>query len=187
MTMMSDRNEYAPGPASGAQVRKGEEKWTLILIRELLHSPEKVWQALTDPEHLREWAPFDVDGNLGTVGNTVKFTWVGTPTPIETTVTRADAPKVLEYGDIRWELEGLRSGTRLTLWTNIDRRFISWSAAGWHIAFDVLDRLLGGNPIGRIAGGEAIKSAGWQRLNREYAKQFEVGTPNWPPKPAQKS
>ena len=71
---MTDREQYTPGPASGAQVRKDGEKWTLILVRELRHSPEKVWQALTDPAHLREWAPFDADGSLGTVGATVKLT-----------------------------------------------------------------------------------------------------------------
>src|SRR5262245_25446990 len=130
---MADRAQYMPGPASGANVRKDGEKWTLILVRELRHSPEKVWQALTDPVHLREWAPFEVDGSLGTVGATVHLTWVGAPTPIETTVTRADAFKALEYDDIRWELETSGSGTRLTLWHNIDRRFISWGAAGWHI------------------------------------------------------
>jgi len=183
---MTNAETYTPGPAYGAQVRKGGEKWTLILIRELLHSPEKVWQALTDPAHLREWAPFDVDGNMDTAGNTVKLTWVGNPTPIETRVTRADAPKVLEYGDIRWELEGLGSGTRLTLWTNIDRRFVSWGAAGWHIAFDVLDRLLSGHPIRRLAGGDVMQFAGWQRLKAEYAKQFEVETPPGEPKAAPK-
>ena len=76
---VTDREQYIPGPANGAQVRKDGEKWTLILVRELRHSPEKVWQALTDPAQLREWAPFDADGNLGTVGTTVKLTWVGTP------------------------------------------------------------------------------------------------------------
>jgi hypothetical protein len=179
---MTDREQYTPGPASGAQVRKDGEKWALILVRELRHSPERVWQALTDPTHLREWAPFEADGSLGTVGNTVNLTWVGTPTPQETRVTRADAPKVLEYNDIRWELEAFGDCTRLTLWTNIDRRFISMGAAGWHIAFDVLDHLLSGTPIGRIAGGEAMKFGGWQRLNAEYAKQFGIETPNWPPK-----
>ena len=155
---MTDREQYTPGPASGAQVRKDGEKWTLILVRELRHSPEKVWQALTDPAHLREWAPFDADGSLGTVGTTVKLTTVGAPTPhvTETRVTRADAPKVLEYNwggnDIRWELEAFGGGTRLTLWHNIDRRFISMGAAGWHICFDVLDHLLSGTPIGRIVG-----------------------------------
>src|SRR5215470_6393418 len=168
---MTDREQYAPGPASGAEVQKGGDKWTLILVRELRHSPEKVWQALTDRAHLREWAPFEVDGNLGTVG-TVKLTWVGTPMPLETRVTRADAHKVLEYGDMRWELEAFAGGTRLTLWHSIDRRFISWGAAGWHISLDVLDHLLSGTPIGRIVGGDAMNSEGWQRLSAEYAKQF---------------
>jgi Activator of Hsp90 ATPase homolog 1-like protein len=166
--------------------QNGEDKWTLVLVRELRHSPEKGWQALTDPAHLREWAPFEADGRLDTAG-TVKLTWVGTPTPQETRVTRADAPKALEYNDIRWELEAFGGGTRLTLWHKIDRRFISWGAAGWHISFDVLDRLLSGTPIGRIVGGEAMKFGGWQRLNAEYAKQFGVETPNWTPPAAQKS
>jgi hypothetical protein len=178
---MTDRERYAPGPAAGAQVQKDGEKWTLILVRELRHPPEKVWQALTDPVHLREWAPFEADGSLGTVGSTVKLTWVGTAASHKATVTQADAPKLLEYGDFRWELEPIGGGTRLTLWTNLDRRFISMGAAGWHIAFDVLDHLLGGTPIGRIAGGEAMKFEGWQRLNSEYAKQFGVEPPAWPP------
>ena len=183
---MTDHERYIPGPASGAQIRKDGEQWTLILVRELRHRPEKVWQALTDPAHLREWAPFEVDGSLSRV-RTVKLTWVGTTTPLDTKVTRADAPKALEYNDMRWELEAIGGGTRLTLWTKIDRRFISMGAAGWHIAFDVLDHLLRGTPIGRIAGSEAMKFGGWQRLNADYAKQFGVDTPNWPPQAPQKS
>ncbi len=181
---MNEREQYTPGPASGAEVRKEEgDKWTLILVRELRHSPEKVWQALTDPEHLREWAPFDVNASLGSVG-TVQLTWVGAPMPMEMKVTRADAPELLEYGDTRWELKAWGGGTRLTLWHKIDRRFISMGAAGWHIAFDVLDRMLSGNPIGRMAGNEAIQFEGWQRLNAEYAQQFGVKAPNWQPNAA---
>jgi uncharacterized protein YndB with AHSA1/START domain len=187
---MSDRAQYAPGPATGAHVRKEGEKWTLVLVRELRHPPEKVWLALTDPAQLREWAPFDVDGSLGAVGH-VRLTTVGTPRPqvSETRVTRADAPRLLEYNwgdkDLRWELEAFGGGTRLTLWHNIDRGFISMGAAGWHICFDVLDRLLGATPLGRIVAGEAMKFE-WQRLNREYATQFGIEAPNWPPQPTQK-
>jgi len=190
---VSDRAQYIPGSASGARIQKdplanGGEKWTLVLVRDLRHPPEKVWQALTDPAHLREWAPYDADGNLGAVGNTVKLTTVGAPKPLvsETTVTRADAPEVLEYKwgtfEMRWQLEALGGGTRLTLWINIGHRFIAMGAAGWHICFDVLDHLLAGQPIGRLVGPEAMKFGHWQRLHAEYAKQFGVEVLNWPPK-----
>ena len=183
---MTDREHYIPGPASGAEVRKDGEKWTLILVRHLRHSPDKVWQALTDPAHLREWAPFDANGSLETAGATVKLTTVGAPAPhvTETTVTRAEAPRVLVYNwggnDMRWELEASGGGTRLTLWTSIGRRFISMGAAGWHICFDVLDHFLSGTPIGRIVAGDAMKFAGWQRLNAEYARQFGIETDGKP-------
>jgi uncharacterized protein YndB with AHSA1/START domain len=175
---MTYREQYTPGPATVAQIQKDGEEWTLLLVKQLRHSPEKVWQALIDPAQLREWAPFEADGSLGAAGTTVKLTTVGAPGPhiTETTVKRADAPKSLEYtwgaNDMRWELEAVGGGTRLTLWTSIDRRFISWGAAGWHICFDVLDHLLSGTPLGRIAGPETMKFAGWQRLQAEYARQF---------------
>jgi uncharacterized protein YndB with AHSA1/START domain len=176
---MSTREQYQPGPASGAEVRKEGEKWTLVLVRELAHPPARVWQALTDPEHLREWAPFDSDRNLGAVG-TAKLTTVGAPKAMvsESRVTRADAPRVLEFDwggqDVRWTLEPHGKGTRLTLWHNINRGFIAMGAAGWHICIDVLGRSLDGEPIGRIVGADALKFGGWQRLNAEYAKQFGV-------------
>ena len=176
---MRNRESYVPGPAAGAEVRKDGDQWTLILVRELLHPPEMVWRALTDPAQLREWAPFDADRNLATVGP-VKLATVGAPTPLvsESAVNRVEASRLLEHSwggnDLRWELEPLGSGTRLTLWHNIDRGFISWGAAGWHVCFDVLERLLAGEPIGRIVGADAMKFGGWQRLNAEYAKQFGI-------------
>lgn len=189
---MSARARYMPGPAAGAQVEKAAERWTLVLVRQLRHPPEKVWEALTDPAHLREWAPFDADSSLARAGSTVKLTTVGAPTPqvSATTVARADAPRVLEYDwggqHIRWELEPLAGGTRLTLWHNIDRRFISMGAAGWHICLDVLDHLVGGSPIGRIVGGDAMQF-GWPRLNAEYATAFGIEAREWPPRAAAKS
>ena len=185
---MSNRDKYAPGAAAGAHVRKDGERWTLIVVRELRHPPAKVWKALTEPAQLREWAPFDADRDLGSIGP-VKLSTVGTPAPqvSETTVKRAEASRLLEYSwggnDLRWELEPLGDGTRLMLWHNIDRGFISMGAAGWHICFDVLDWFLAGEPIGRIVGGEAMKF-GWKRLNTEYATQFGVEAPSWPPKGA---
>jgi len=185
---MSERAQYVPGPAGGAHIEKDGDKWTLVLVRELRHAPEKVWLAITDPAHLREWAPFDADGNLGTAGNTVKLTTVGAPTlhVTETKVTRADAPNLLEYNwggfNMRWKLEATAGGTRLTLWTNIGHRYIAMGAAGWHICFDVLDRLLAGQPMGRTVGPDAMKFGGFQQLHAEYAKLFGIEMPNWPSK-----
>ncbi len=176
---MSNRDKYAPDPAAGARVEKDGEKWTLVLVRDLCHSPAIVWAALTDPAQLSEWAPFDADRSLATVGP-VKLSTVGAPSTqiSESTVKRAEAPRLLEHSwagnDLRWELESVGSGTRLRLFINIDRRFISWGAAGWHICFDVLERLLAGEPIGRIAGREAMKLDGWRRLSAEYAKQLGI-------------
>lgn len=186
---MSSREQYAPGPAAGADVRTDGDQWTLILVRELRHPPEKVWQALTDPAQLREWAPFDADRNLATTGPVMLSTVGARPARVDaeretSSVTRAEAPRLLEYSwggnAMRWELEPLVKGTRLTLWHSIDRRFVSWGAAGWHICFDVLDRFLAGQPIGRIVAGDAMKFD-WQRLNTEYARQFGVeANPNAP-------
>jgi len=76
-----------------AQVRKDGETWTLVLVKHLRHPPEKVWRALTEPAHLREWAPFDASGDLGNAG-TVTVTWVGSTIPpsarVEVVQFRAD-------------------------------------------------------------------------------------------------
>ena len=182
---MTNPAHYTPGPATGAQVQKNGERWTLVLVRELRHSPEKVWQAITQPAQLREWAPFDADASLAATGTKVKLTTVGAPSlhVTETTVTEADAPRLLVYNwggnDMRWELEPHGGGTRLTLWTSIPRAYVSMGAAGWHICLDVLDHLLGGAPIGRTVGPDAMKFEGWQRLNAEYAQQFGIELPKW--------
>lgn len=179
---MKSREKYEPGPAAGAAVRKEGEEWTLVLVRDLRHPPAMVWEALTDPAQLSEWAPFDADRNLAAPGKVLLST-AGTPAPqvSETTVRRAEPPRLLEFswggGNLRWELEPLGSGTRLTLWHNIDRRFIAWGAAGWHVCLDVLEKLLEGHPMGRLVGGDAMQSSGWQRLTVEYARQFGLTAP----------
>ncbi|HEY7374730.1 MAG TPA: SRPBCC domain-containing protein [Polyangia bacterium] len=181
---MTNPETYVPGPAAGAQVEKEGDTWTLVLVRELRHPPSLVWEALTDPAQLAQWAPFDADRSLAGVGP-VKLTTIGAPAGhavTETRVKRADAQKALEYswggGEMRWELQPLGdNGTRLTLWSNINRGWIAAGAAGWHICFEVLDRLLGGAPIGRRVGPELMKFDGWQRLHADYAKQFGIEMP----------
>jgi uncharacterized protein YndB with AHSA1/START domain len=182
---MSSRAQFKLGPTLPAEIQKNGEEWTLVLVRELRHPPARVWEALTDPEHLREWAPFDADRSLA-AGATVKFTTIGAPKPhvVETQIKRADPPKALEYnwggGDMRWELEPLGAGgTKLTLWAQINKNFISMGASGWHVCFDVLDRFLAGDPVGRLAGPAAMQIDGWQQLLAEYSKKLGVEPPRW--------
>ena len=182
---MSPSAPYTPSPASGARIQKDGDEWTLVLVRDLAHPPAKVWTALTEPEHLRQWAPFDADRNLGAVG-AAKLTTVGAPKPhvTETQVKRADPPNVLEFdwggGDLRWELAPTDSGgTKLTLWANINRKYIAMGAAGWHVCFEVLERLLAERPIGRLAGPAAMKVVGWEQLHADYQRLLGVETPSW--------
>ena len=176
-----NHKRYTPGAANIARIDSREgDSWALVVVRELRHSPQMVWDALTRPEQLREWAPFDASADLGKTGNVVELTTVGAPSEhvTETAITRADEPRLLEYNwggnDMRWQLEPVGKGTRLTLWTCIDRRFVAMGAAGWHVCLDVMDRMLDGDPIGRLVAGDALQSEAWQQLYAEYRKQFET-------------
>src|SRR5262245_990185 len=125
---MTSPDQYAPGAAFGANIKKDGDKWTLVLVRELRHPPAVVWEALTDAAQVGAWARFDADRSLAAAGP-AKLTTIGAPAGYavtETTVKRADPPTALEYswggGDIRWELQPLGdNGTKLTLWSNINR------------------------------------------------------------------
>ena len=175
---MIDRKSYVPGPASASLQSREGELWTIVLIKELRHAPELVWTAITEPGHLKEWAPFDADVSLGNQGATVQLTTVGAPSPhvTETKVTRADPPRRLEYSwggnAMRWELEPQDAGTRLTLWAAIDHHYVAMGASGWHLCLDVLGYFLDETPLGRNVGPEAMGFAGWQTLHAAYAQKF---------------
>jgi uncharacterized protein YndB with AHSA1/START domain len=178
-------NGYQPGPAGGADFHAEGEGWTLVLVRELRHAPTAVWRALTDPESLREWAPFDADRDLGAAGAaTLSMVGGEEPEVPACTVKRAAPPRLLEYtwGEdlLRWELEPIASGTRLTLRHTLgDRAWLPKVAAGWHLCLDVAERALDGRPVGRIVASDAKRFA-WERLNAEYAERFGIEDTGWP-------
>jgi len=169
---------YRPSAAGKVTTQRDGERWTLVFVRDLPHPPEKVWRALTDPRELREWAPFDADRDLATPGPAT-LTMAGGDGSEKSTVTvrRADPPRLLEYtwdqDVLRWELERTGSGTRLTLkHTVADKSWLTRVAAGWHICIDVADRMLAGQPVGRIVAEEA-KQYGWETLHAEYTARLE--------------
>ena len=183
--MIDVTKEYQAGSAGNAEVRREGTGWTLVFVRKLSHPPERVWEALTDPERLADWAPFDPSRNLGTTGAATLTMAGGTAADtMDCIVRHADRPRLLEYtwGDdvLRWELEGIDIGTRLTLSHTVgDPDWLPRVAAGWQICFDVADRALSGVPIGRIVGDDA-RRVGWERLNTEFAQRFGVTDAGWP-------
>lgn len=173
---------YQPGAAANVHAERDGERWTLVFVRELRHAPSKVWSALTDPEQLRAWAPFDADRDLGRTG-AAQLTMANArgaapaSAPMQITVHRAETERLLEYdwgGDrLRWELEAIPAGTRLTLRHTVsDRGMLSKVAAGWHICVDVAERNLDGKPVGRIVAEDALQH-GWQELNEAYGKKLD--------------
>src|SRR5258708_11695708 len=40
-------------------------RWRLRFTRALAHPPEKVWRAITEPQHLQAWVPHTLSGEWG--------------------------------------------------------------------------------------------------------------------------
>ena len=163
-------NAYAESTAEG---------WVLVVARDLRHPPAAVWAALTEPEQLVAWAPFTAGRDLGATGEAT-LTMIdgvdGDRMDLAVTVTRAEPPTLLEYtwgsDDLRWELAATGGGTRLTLRHRVgSREDVARAAAGWHLCFDVLERLLTGDPVPPVRGQDALEH-GWAALHDRYAAQL---------------
>lgn len=176
------RENFRPSPLGDARIDKPS---TLVFARELRAPPERVWAALTDPAKITQWAPFDANRGLATTGSATLVMAGGTGDSSETSaivVKRADRPSLLEYtwGNdlLRWELEPIATGTRLTLRHTVeDAGWLSRITAGWHMCLDVMDHALNGDAFGRIVGAEA-KQFGWGDLAKSYAAMLGVPAPN---------
>jgi uncharacterized protein YndB with AHSA1/START domain len=186
MRSSGDRDSYWPGAAAAASVEREGNGWTLVFVRDFKHSPWRVWSVLTDPDELREWAPFDSTFDLGVPGTTFLSTVGGSRTVDSPShIREVEAPRKLEYSwgpdRLLWELEPFGSGTRLTLrHTMADRRLVPKAAAGWQICLDVAEQFLDGLPIGRIVADEA-RMFDWERLNDEFSSRFRIPNTGWPP------
>src|SRR5215211_1746309 len=174
-----NRHTFDPGPLADVRTESAADEWTLVFVRDFRHPPEKVWEVLTDPAQVKEWAPYSVDRDLGGTGP-VRLTMIDgdTAEEVPATVRRVERPTVLEYtlgSDVlRWELAPTERGTRLTLRHTLkDREFVPKAAAGWHLCLRVAECLLDGEPVGPIRGQEAMQF-GWQELHDRYAERLDV-------------
>ena len=142
----------------------------LRFVRRVPHSPEKVFRALTEPQHLSAWFPTDIVGERR-AGAALKFEFrEGEGPTIEGTLLAYDPPRVVEYqwGDdetLRFELAPDGDGTVLTFVnTFADLGKAARDAAGWHTCLDLLGHeLAGSNPPWE-------QSARWNQVHPRYVE-----------------
>ncbi|MFD2082406.1 Uncharacterized conserved protein YndB, AHSA1/START domain [Actinopolymorpha cephalotaxi] len=173
-----NRSAFRPSPPAPVEANREDDRWTVVLVRELRHSPERVWAALTEPDQLREWAPFIPDRDLGRPGEaTLTMVDGATSEDLVSTVRRSEPPRLLEYtwgfDLLRWELTAQGTGTLLTLRHTVDdQEMLARVAAGWHLCLDVAEHLLDGDPVGPIRGMEAVEF-GWNDLHDAYVRKLK--------------
>ena len=169
-------DELPTHPVDAAIVRDGD-RWSLRMERDLRHSPERVWAALTRADQIRHWAPYVPDRDLDQLGEVPlpqAEAGEAADEPAEPgRVLTADPPRLLEllWGDhqLRFELVPTTDGVRLVLVHTFDEPNESPDyAAGWHLCLDALTARLDGQDVPPVAGS-AARDHGWDDLRAEYA------------------
>ncbi|MFD7507478.1 SRPBCC family protein [Streptomyces sp. NPDC059850] len=146
----------------------GGGRSALRLERRIAHSPEKVWQALTDPAELAHWFPSEVQVDLR-AGGRMGFVFPGREAPdMEGVITELDPPHVFAFtwgeDQLRWELRPDGEGCLLTLTHTFGDRFGAASfASGWHACITALAALLDGE---KAAPGDMAE------LHESYVEAF---------------
>ena len=105
----------------GTLTRDGD-RWTLTFTRKLTHSREKVWRAVTEPEHLAVWYPQEIVGERR-AGAPLRFV-SSAGEGFDGQMLVFDPPEVLEFtwgaDRLRIELRADGAGTLLTLTDTFD-------------------------------------------------------------------
>jgi uncharacterized protein YndB with AHSA1/START domain len=174
-------------PSADGTVEEADGRYVLRFERRLRHPRERVWDALTRPERLREWFG-DVEVDLELVeGGRYEVRTTGPPELVDAivaeagkealvqhnTILRVEPPALLEHtfgapdSVVRWELRPDGDGCRLLL-THTEPPGFSVSEhgprdlAGWHALLELLARALDGSPA-------PWRLERWQQLRDAYA------------------
>ena len=172
--------DYKPSEPAEVSCKSEEGKSTLVFVREIHHSPEKVWSAMIEAEKIPKWAPYAPDRDLDVTGPVnLRMIDGSEPELYESEVYEVVPVKKLKYswgdsGVLCWELEPCAIGTKLTLRHTVENpEWIVPSAAGWHMCLDFAEILLDGYTLGPIVG-EAVMQYGWPQLAEHYGEILGV-------------
>jgi uncharacterized protein YndB with AHSA1/START domain len=156
-------------------------RFELRFVRELSHPVEKVWEAVTTPEGLAAWFPFDVVGERAT-GAPLRFVFrEGEGDPFTGSMVEYTPRSAMELvwdedETLRLELSASGSGCVLTLINRFDEiGKAARDAAGWHACLDALEASLGGASID--------PTRVWGEVHPQYVERFgasaaTIGPPN---------
>jgi uncharacterized protein YndB with AHSA1/START domain len=158
--------------AMTATLQTDQGRATLRFERQLNHSQDRVWRAVTDPQELRAWFPaeviyeqrpgapmqFDFGGEHGL------DVWPGE-------VLEFDPPRAFAFlwgeDTLRFELAPAGDGTRLVFTHAFDHEpgKPARDAAGWEACFEAFDALLAGTTRGP-------GDADWSGHHERYLERF---------------
>ena len=143
----------------------------LRLERSLPHPPEKVWRALTTPEHLATWFPSTVRLDLREGGEIVFDDGA-----MRGVVTALDPPRLFAFswGDedhLRWEVRPADGGSLLVLHHAFADRFGAASfATGWTACVEGLTHML--------SGQDPVPTFDTTARHEQYVRQFDLDAPS---------
>jgi uncharacterized protein YndB with AHSA1/START domain len=164
-------NMDQPSNSFGELAQLDDGRWQLRFKRALPHPPDRVWRAITEPEHLAAWFPTTIEGERA-AGAALRFSFPGGQAPVfDGEMLAYEPPSLMElrWGTdiVRIQLRASDHGTQLTLFDTLDERGkAARDAAGWHTCLDSLAAHLGGEPAAR----EGL--ANWKDVNARYVERL---------------
>ena len=154
------------------ELTERDGRWQVHFTKHVPHPPEKVWRAITEPDHLAAWFPTTIEGDRA-AGAPLRFSFrKGEGPSFEGTMVAFDPPKLMEFewgpDVIRIELQPDGDGTTITLFDTLDELGkAARDAAGWHECLARLEASLEGRD-----GDGAIAGSKWSEVQPRYQEKF---------------
>jgi uncharacterized protein YndB with AHSA1/START domain len=168
-----------------AVLQERDGRTQLAFTRRFAHAQEKVWRAVSEPEHQKAWFPDEMRGKREK-GAALEFMHDG-KVMFSGEMLEFDPPSVMEFAwgpddVVRIEVQPDGPGSVLTLTHTFDEfGKAARDGAGWHECLDLLGYALDGKPAPFKLGER------WGEIHPEYVKAFgpaaaTIGPPEgWSP------